>query len=199
VNRRRQTFAEHAMSTLKIFALSLLAGIVLSLGWFAAERAADRPVAAPQVQTHHLTEGIQISEQIGPDQLDALRRQGFRTVIDLRPDGEAPGQPSAAAMAQAARQAGLEFGYVPTPHGDVPPAVPEALARLLAESPQPVLLYCRSGARAVRAWALMEAARSGGLDAARIAQQARAVGKPVDDLQSQIEQRVAARKPNSNS
>ena len=179
------------MSKLKIFFLSMLAGLVLVIGWFAATRA----VSAPQTQTARLTEDIQVSEQIRPEQLAALKSQGFQTVIDLRPDGEAPDQPGSAAMAQAAKQAGLQFGYVPVPHGDVPAATIDALARLLADTPRPVLLYCRSGARAARTWALAEASRPGGLDATGITQRARAAGRPVDDLQSQIDQRIAARNP----
>jgi uncharacterized protein (TIGR01244 family) len=184
------------MSKLKIFTLSLLAGIVLVLGWLAATRA-TAPDAATLGPLARLTGSIQVSEQIRPEHLAALRKQGFRTVIDLRPDGEAPGQPSSTDMAQAAREVGLQFSYVPVPHGDVPPAAVQALAQLLAQAPAPVLLYCRSGARAVRTWALAEASRPGGLDANSIAQRARSAGKPVDELQSQIAQRIAARGPKS--
>jgi uncharacterized protein (TIGR01244 family) len=179
------------MSKLKIFSLSMLAGPVLALGGFAAARAA--PVL--QAQTAHLTEDIQVSEQLQPEQLVVLKSQGFQTVIDLRPDGEASDQPGSAAMAQAAKRAGLQFGYVPVPHGDVPLAATDALARLLTDAPRPVLLYCRSGARAARTWALVEASRPGGLDAAGIIQHARAAARRVDDLQPQIEQRIAARSP----
>ncbi|MDR1969303.1 MAG: TIGR01244 family phosphatase [Burkholderiaceae bacterium] len=178
------------MSKLKIFSLSLLAGIALTLGWFAATAA---PEAAAPPPLARLTEDIQVSEQIRPEHLAALKNQGIRTVIDLRPDGEAPGQPSANAMAQAAQQADLQFSYVPVPHGDVPAAAVDALAQLLAQSPRPVLLYCRSGARAVRTWALAEASRPGGLDADSIKQHARSVGRPIDELQHQLAQRIAAR------
>jgi uncharacterized protein (TIGR01244 family) len=179
------------MSRLKIFALAVLTGVLLVLasGWYASHGVA----AQPQPSVSHLIGGIEVSQQIAPEHMAALKEQGIRTVIDLRPDGEAPGQPSSDAMAQAARQAGLQFGYVPVPHGDVPPSAVDALGNLLARSPQPVLLYCRSGSRAVRAWALVEASRPGGLNAEDIAQHARGAGRPVDDLRDQIERRIAAR------
>jgi uncharacterized protein (TIGR01244 family) len=182
------------MTKLKTFTFSLLAGMVLTLGGFAAIRAAA-PEDQPPPPLTRLTEGIQVSGQIRPEHLAAIKQQGIRTVIDLRPDGEAPGQPSSQTMAQAAGQAGLQFSYVPVSPGDVPPATVDALAQLLASAPQPVLLYCRSGARVVRTWALAEASRPGGLDAEGIKQHARATGKPVEDLQNQIAQRIAARRP----
>jgi uncharacterized protein (TIGR01244 family) len=179
------------MSKLKIFALAMLAGVLLTLAssWYVNQGATAQPL--PTVT--RLVEGIAVSQQIQPEHLAALKEQGFRAVIDLRPDGEAPNQPSSTAMAQAARQAGLQFGYVPVSPGNVPPSAVEALGQWLAQSPQPVLLYCRSGSRAVRAWALAEASRPGGLDAARIVQLARAAQRPADDLRDQIEQRIAAR------
>ncbi|MDR2852795.1 MAG: TIGR01244 family phosphatase [Burkholderiaceae bacterium] len=179
------------MSKLKKIALAVLTGVLLV--WALSGYAGNSAALQPRPSTHRLTDGIEVSPQIAPEHMAALKNQGIRTVIDLRPDGEALGQPSSRTMAQAAKQAGLEFGYVPVPHGDVPLSAVDALGKWLAHAPRPVLLYCRSGSRAVRAWALMEASRPGGLDAAGIAQRARDAGRPVDDLRDQIAQRIAAR------
>ncbi|MDR2154263.1 MAG: TIGR01244 family phosphatase [Burkholderiaceae bacterium] len=178
------------MSKLKVFAFSKPAAVLLVLGWLATTRAAATPAAS----TIPLADNIQVSAQISPEQLTSIKAQGFRTVIDLRPDGEALGQPSSTAMAQAAKQAGLQFSYLPVPRGShIPSAAADTLARLLAQAPRPILMYCRSGTRAARTWALAEASRPGGLDAASIVQHARAAGRPADDLQGQITQRIAAR------
>jgi len=171
------------MFNLKPFALSIM------LGAFVTCAAAQQPL-----QTSRLTDTVQVSGQIFPEHMQALKSQGIRTVIDMRPDGEAFDVPPSSVMAQAAKQAGLQFSYVPIPLGSsVPPATVDALAQLLAHAPRPVLLYCRSGMRVTKAWALAEAARPGGLDAAAILQHARDAGRPVDELREQITQRIAAR------
>jgi len=171
------------MFNLKTFALSIM------LGAFVTCAAAQQPL-----QISRLTGTVQVSGQILPEHMQALKQQGIRTVIDMRPDGEAADVPPSSVMAQAAQQAGLQFNYVPVPLGSsVPPAAADALAQLLARAPQPVLLYCRSGMRVTRAWALAEAARPGGLDAAAILQHARDAGRPVDELGEQIAQRIAMR------
>ena len=89
----------------------------------------------------------------------------------------------------------MTFAYVPTPHGAIPDVIVDGLARALADVPQPVVLYCRSGNRAARVWALAEASRPSGADAKGIAGSVRAAGQKVDDLMPQIEARIAARKP----
>jgi uncharacterized protein (TIGR01244 family) len=200
------------MFKLKTFAFSVLLGALATLAVAGPSQDGESPLggqrtmpgrgawghplaaAQAQLQTSQLTSDIQVSGQIRPEDIAVLKKQGVKTVIDLRPDGEAPDQPSSSAMAQAAEQAGLQFGYVPVLAGsDVPPSAVDALRQLLTRSPRPVLLYCRSGARAVRTWALTEAARPGGLDAATIAQHAQDAGRPVNDLREQIAQRIAAR------
>ncbi|MDR0276194.1 MAG: TIGR01244 family phosphatase [Burkholderiaceae bacterium] len=171
------------MLRLKTFALSVLFGAFVTCA-----------AAQQQLATSRLTDDIQVSGQILPEHMEALKNQGIRTVIDLRPDGETPDEPSSSALAQAARQAGLQFGYVPVPlSGNVPSAAVDTLGELLARVPQPVLMYCRSGMRATKTWALAEASRPGGLDAAAILQHARDAGRPVDSLSEQIAQRIAAR------
>ena len=78
-------------------------------------------------------------------------------------------------------------------HGDVPDHVVRDLAQALGVAERPVLLYCRSGKRAARVWALAEASRKGGPLKADIVGAVLAAGQPVDDLLPQIEARIAAR------
>ncbi|MFL6657217.1 MAG: beta-lactamase hydrolase domain-containing protein, partial [Massilia sp.] len=87
----------------------------------------------------------------------------------------------------------LNFVYIPVPHGAIPDSAVTALGKALANSPGPVLLYCRSGRRAARTWSLVEASRTGGLDAAQIIATVKASGQEVDDLKDALEQRIAAR------
>ncbi len=151
------------------------------------------PQQAPATASRALGPGVAVRDQVQLDGVARLRAEGFHTLIDLRPDGEAADQPSSGAVAEAARRSGLAFSYVPTPHGDIPDATVAALAQTLATAERPVMLYCRSGKRAARVWALAEASRTGGFDAGAIAAAVRAAGQPIDDLLPRIEARIAAR------
>jgi uncharacterized protein (TIGR01244 family) len=176
-----------------VFLLAVLVGIGLVVGNAAIDhsRRAQRSVAAKP-----LAVSVWVTEQINESQLADIKAKGFRTVVDLRPDGEAVDQPPAAEMARAAQASGLGFSYIPVPHGDIPTAAVDALDQALAQSDKPLLLYCRSGRRAARTWALAEASRPGGLDAAAIQAAARAAGQSADDLAAQIGVRIAARPAN---
>jgi uncharacterized protein (TIGR01244 family) len=172
------------------FIVALLVGAGCVLLPAAISRYGHRSFEAP---ARELADSVWVTEQISPEQLAGIKARGFRAVLDLRPDGEVPEQPSSATMAAAAQAEGLAFDYIPVPHGEIPPAAVEALGRSLAQDGRPLLLYCRSGRRAARGWALAEASRAGGLSAAAIAAAVRAAGQDVDDLGGQMDARIAAR------
>ena len=86
-------------------------------------------------------------------------RAGFRSVINNRPDFEhGPDQPTNAAIEAAARAVGLEYRFLPVQSAYQSPEDVAAFARLLAELPRPILVFCRSGARSARLFALAQAA-----------------------------------------
>ncbi len=102
-----------------------------------------------------LSADFAVAGQITPDDVPAIARAGFKSIICNRPDGEAgPDQPSFASIAQAAEAAGLKAQYLPAIAGQITSAHGAAMARLLAELPAPVLAYCRSGARSTSLWQL---------------------------------------------
>lgn len=156
-----------------------------------AAGAADAPEQDATLKP--LVGGVWISGQITPQQVDQLKSQGIKTIIALRPDGEAPDQPPSSAIDAAARSAGLAFAYAPVAGNDVPAGAVDAVARAIARPDNTVLLYCRSGRRGARAWALAEASRMDGLEAEAIESVAKSAGQPVDDLHDQIAARIATR------
>lgn len=92
-----------------------------------------------------------VAPQLTPDAMAEAARQGFRSVVNNRPDFEhGPDQPTSAAMEAAARAAGLEYRHLPVDGGYQSPEQIEAFARLLQELPRPMLAFCRSGARSTR-------------------------------------------------
>ena len=80
-----------------------------------------------------------------------LARLGFKSVVNNRPDFEhGPDQPTSAAMEAAAVAAGLTYRHLPVDGGWQSPEQIAAFAELLHTLPQPMLAFCRSGARSTR-------------------------------------------------
>lgn len=94
---------------------------------------------------------VYVAPQLAPADMAEAARAGFRSVINNRPDFEGgPGQPTSAAMAEAAAAAGLQYRYLPVNGAYQSPQEIAAFGALLAELPAPVLVFCRSGARSTR-------------------------------------------------
>ena len=173
-----------------LFVGSIVLGIALVLG-----NAVIARVRAPSpVLTHPLTDKIDIAEQVQLDAIPLLRRAGYTNIIDLRPDGEAADQPPSAQVETAVLANRMSFSYVPVVHGDIPANTVLALEHAITKQGGRTLLYCRSGRRAARTWSLVEASRSGGMDAAAILAAVKRSGQSADDLNPAIQARIAARK-----
>lgn len=96
---------------------------------------------------HKINDGYAVSAQIQPEDAAGLAKAGFVAVICNRPDGEEPGQPTAAEISDACRDAGLGFHHVPVTGGYLT-AESVLLHKSIIESADgPVLGYCRSGQR----------------------------------------------------
>jgi uncharacterized protein (TIGR01244 family) len=103
-----------------------------------------------------VTDDFSVSPQIVVDDIARAKAQGFALVINNRPDGEAPGQPSSADMEAAARAAGIGYVHIPVRGGPTPEQV-EIERQILAEARGPVLAYCRSGSRSIVTWSIGQA------------------------------------------
>lgn len=112
-----------------------------------------------------------VSPQVLPGQLPAVAAAGIATLVNNRPDGEEPGQPTSAEMAAAAQAAGLNYRHIPVAGGFSREQV-DAMTEALAAGP--VLAFCKSGTRSTFLWALAEAKR--GADPEDLAARASAAG-----------------------
>lgn len=106
-----------------------------------------------------------VTPQIAPEDVAAIRAAGFALVINNRPDGEVPGQPSAAAIEAACRAAGLDYLAVPVDHTGFRHDQVTATLDAMASAAGPILAYCRSGTRSCHLWALAAAGMGAEVDA----------------------------------
>ena len=100
-----------------------------------------------------VTDTFSVSPQISPADVAAAAAQGFTLIINNRPDGEAPGQPTGAQIEAAARAAGLDYLSAPV-IGRPGPAQVEAVREAVVAARGKVLAYCRSGTRSICTWAM---------------------------------------------
>jgi uncharacterized protein (TIGR01244 family) len=104
----------------------------------------------------HVTDEFSTAPQISVADVAEAARQGFKTIINNRPDGEDPSQPASAEIEAAARAAGLAYAYVPV-RGGPGPAEVEAVKAAFDSSEGPVLAFCRSGTRSIVTWSIGQA------------------------------------------
>ena len=140
-----------------------------------------------------VNENTFISAQLKPDDILALERRGIQTIVDIRPDGEDAGQPSSAQLAKIAEGHKIHFHYIPVPHGTIPEEAVQQLQEVLAEPVGPAVLYCRTGRRAVRLFALVEASRHDGPDTKAILKMVQHAGFSAIDLKEDIARRISQR------
>ena len=98
-----------------------------------------------------------VAPQLNAEAMAEAARLGFKSVVNNRPDFEGgPDQPTSADIAAAAKAAGLEYRFLPVAGGYQSPEEAAQMARLLQELPRPMLMFCRSGARSARLYALAQ-------------------------------------------
>ncbi len=95
--------------------------------------------------------------QITADDVAEIARQGYKSIINNRPDGEAgPQQPLNAEIEMAAKALGLNYAYLPVVSGQITLEQAQEMARLLEDMPGPILAFCRSGARSTNLYMLAQ-------------------------------------------
>ncbi len=96
---------------------------------------------------------IAVSGQIRAADVEPIKASGISMIVCNRPDGEEPGQPTAAEIERAAEAAGLDFRHIPVIRG-IGPSDVKSMQEALEEASGKVLAYCRSGNRSTLLWAV---------------------------------------------
>jgi len=101
-----------------------------------------------------LAPGLSAAGRLDAADIDALAQSGVRTIINNRPDGEDPGQLSAAEARRLAEAHGIAYHHIPVTAASLMRADVDAFAAVLKNAPQPIVAHCRSGTRSTLLWAL---------------------------------------------
>ena len=87
--------------------------------------------------------------QISIADIAVFAKQGFKSIINNRPDGEGgPDQPRSADIEAAAKAHGLRYVHYPVPNPVLSSAQVEGYRQACADLPHPVLAFCKTGGRA---------------------------------------------------
>ena len=135
-----------------------------------------------------VTDSFSVSPQLALEDIDALPGQGFAMVINNRPDGEDPDQPSGGDIEAAARAAGLAYRAIPVAGGFARAEI-DAMADALASADGRVIAFCRSGTRSTLLWSLAQASRGG--EPEDIAAAAASAGYDIAPVRAAVEQLAA--------
>ena len=119
--------------------------------------------------------------QLRVSDLSGAVAAGIRTIVNNRPDGEEPGQPSSDEMESAARALGLDYRHIP-----VDGALDDSQVAAMAEAVEsgPVLAFCRSGTRSTYLWALARASR--GADGGALIRRAAEAGYDLSPIAARL-------------
>ena len=102
----------------------------------------------------HLSPNLAVRSQLGPAEIGGLAAQGFKGIINARPDDEEPGQPKSSELEAEANRHGLAYTHIPVIPGQATPDDGIRFAEAMRQSDGKVISFCRSGARAASLWEL---------------------------------------------
>lgn len=134
-----------------------------------------------------IDETISVAPQISVEQVSAAADQGFKMIINNRPEQEEPGQTTGEAIREAARAEGMAYVAIPITHGGFTVEQVEAMRDALKQASGPVLAYCRSGTRSTFVWALARGFE--GDDPATLSEKAANAGYDISPIVPLLSQR----------
>jgi sulfide:quinone oxidoreductase len=99
---------------------------------------------------------VYVSGQVFEHDIRLAAKQGVRSIMNNRPDGESMGQPLSADLAKTAEEFGITFVHLPVDPRSITEQDVEQFAKACDELERPLLIFCRSGARSTKIWQMAE-------------------------------------------
>jgi uncharacterized protein (TIGR01244 family) len=123
---------------------------------------------------------------------ERLAAQGFKAVINSRPDGEDPEQPGSVAECKAAEAAGLGYALVPVQSSAITEADVQAFRQAVERAPGRVFAHCKSGLRSLTLHVLGEVL-AGRMEADAVMDFGRELGFELSGAKAWLTRRAAQR------
>ncbi|PVE23456.1 TIGR01244 family phosphatase [Microvirga sp. KLBC 81] len=131
-----------------------------------------------------LTPNLSVAPRLTEQDLEKAAAAGFKTIINNRPDGEAPDQPRSDELAAAAERLGVAYRHIPVVPGQLSNDQVQAFRTAVTEAEKPALAFCRTGTRSITLWALAASDRLSPNEILRTASEA---GYNLEALRPQLE------------
>ena len=109
-----------------------------------------------QIRVLELAPQVYVSGQLFEHDVRLLAKQGIRSILNNRHDGESAGQPSSADLARVADELGVTFVHLPVDPRSITAQDVEDFAKVCDELERPLHIFCRVGARSTRMWEMAE-------------------------------------------
>ena len=109
-----------------------------------------------QMRVFELAPQVYVSGQLFEHDVRLMAKQGVRSIMNNRPDGESMGQPLSADLEKIAEELGMTYLNLPIDPRAITKQEVEAFAKACDELERPLLIFCRSGARSTTVWELAE-------------------------------------------
>ncbi|UWU29249.1 bifunctional sulfur transferase/dioxygenase Blh [Rhizobium sp. WSM1274] len=103
-----------------------------------------------------ISEKLCVSPQPSVEDIRSLRDQGFKSLINNRPDNEDTSQPNTRVERQEAKHCDLSYAFIPVTADTITEADVRAFQRAVDESDGPVLAHCQTGKRALNLYLIGE-------------------------------------------
>jgi uncharacterized protein (TIGR01244 family) len=139
------------------------------------------------MQTMKVNDQVTVGAQPSENQLQQLDKQGFKSVVNFRTEGEEDQPLSPQAEGEKAKAAGMEYLHIPVSMKSMGPELVDQFRERFPDLPKPVYAHCKSGKRA-GAMVMMHMAVEQGMSGDQTLQKAKEMGFECD--QPQLEQFV---------
>jgi sulfide:quinone oxidoreductase len=110
-----------------------------------------------QMRVLELAPQVYVSAQLFEHDIRLAAKQGVRSIMNNRPDGESMGQPLSADLAKTAEELGMTFLHLPVDGRAITEQDVQDFAKARDELERPLLIFCRSGARSTTIWQMADA------------------------------------------
>lgn len=103
-----------------------------------------------------VTDRLFVAPQLDAGDIRDARAEGITAIINNRPDGEEPGQPSAEENRAVAETEGLAYTHIPIVPGQITEEQVRTFQKAVAAAEGPVLAHCKTGTRSATLHAIGE-------------------------------------------